>query len=103
MDLEVILKRFTTLTHTDDEDSSDEAPNDWKHLERLLRAAVGDPSSDSSKKLSLKLHHLQVQNELVTGENEGLYEALITKKKHKKHGKALDLQQRRETWGNGQF
>jgi membrane protein involved in colicin uptake len=103
MDPEVILKRFTTPTHTDDEDSSDEAPNDWQHLERLIRAAVGDPSSDSSKKLSLKLHHLQVQNELVTGENEGLREALITKKKHKKHGKALDLQQRRETWGNGQF
>jgi hypothetical protein len=64
---------------------------------------VGNPSSDSSKKLSLKPHHLQVQNELVTSENKGLREALITKKKHKKHSKALDLQQRCETWGNGQF
>jgi hypothetical protein len=103
IDLEVVLKRFTTPTHTDDEDSLDEDTNDWQHLERLLRSAVDDLSSDSSKKLSLKLHHLQVENELVTGENEGLREALKTKKKHKKHGKALNLQQRQEYWGSRQF
>jgi hypothetical protein len=42
------------------------------------------------------LHHLANQNELLTDENEGLRDALTTKKKHNKKGKVLDLQQRQE-------
>ncbi|KAF2819851.1 hypothetical protein CC86DRAFT_249087, partial [Ophiobolus disseminans] len=45
------------------------------------------------------LHHLQVNNELVSQENKGLREALQTKKKHKQKGVPLDLQQRQEYHG----
>jgi hypothetical protein len=85
------------------DDSSNEAsanrPNTWLQLEHLLRAAVARESSESAQKLSELLHHLQVDNKLVHGENESLCEVLLVKKKHKKHGRALDLQQREEYHG----
>jgi hypothetical protein len=64
---------------------------------------VGDTSDRDAQKLALKLHHLQVNNELLTGENEGLRGALAVKKKHKKHGKVPDLQQREEYHGGAVF
>jgi hypothetical protein len=57
----------------------------------------------NSKKLSTLLHHLANQNELLTDKNEGLREALTTKKKHNKMGKVLDLQQRQEYHGGAVF
>ncbi|KAF1935621.1 hypothetical protein EJ02DRAFT_330495, partial [Clathrospora elynae] len=45
------------------------------------------------------LHHLQVNNELISQENEGLREAVQTKKKQKQKGVPLDLQQRQEYHG----
>ncbi|KAF1936086.1 hypothetical protein EJ02DRAFT_355103, partial [Clathrospora elynae] len=49
-----------------------------------------------ANKLTHSFHHLQVQKDLLQHENEGLREVLSTKKKHKKKGKVLDLQQRQE-------
>ncbi|KAF1952888.1 hypothetical protein CC80DRAFT_368901, partial [Byssothecium circinans] len=49
------------------------------------------------------LHQLQVQNELLYHENDGLREALTAKEKHKKRGKPLDLQQREEYHGGAVF
>ncbi|KAF1937533.1 hypothetical protein EJ02DRAFT_313301, partial [Clathrospora elynae] len=46
------------------------------------------------------LHHLQVNNELVSQENKGLREAVQTKKKQKQKGVPLDLQQRQEYHGS---
>jgi hypothetical protein len=60
---------------------------------------VAGESSESAQRLSELLHHLQVDNKLVHGENESLREAVVIKKKHKKHGRALDLQQREEYHG----
>jgi hypothetical protein len=71
-------------------------------MERLLRSVVHTPT-DETKRLSHTLHHLQVQNELLNHENDGLREALSTKKKHKKKGKVLDLQQRQEYHGGAVF
>lgn len=103
MEREVITQRFVKKAANQGDDSLNEAsanrPNTWLQLERLLRAAVAGESSESAQKLSELLHHLQVDNELVHGENEGLREALVVKKKHKKHGRALDLQQREEYHG----
>ncbi|KAF2031225.1 hypothetical protein EK21DRAFT_26134, partial [Setomelanomma holmii] len=50
-------------------------------------------------KVAQSVHHLQVSNELVRGENNRLQEALKIKKKHKKKGRVLDLQQREEYHG----
>jgi hypothetical protein len=60
---------------------------------------VAGESSESAQRLSELLHHLHVDNKLVHGENESLREAVVIKKKHKKHGRALDLQQREEYHG----
>jgi hypothetical protein len=87
-----VLKRFKKKT-TPEPSSLPES--DWVRMERLLRSVVHTPTNES-KRLSCTLHHLQVQNELLNYENDGLREALITKKKHKKKGKVLDLQQRQE-------
>jgi hypothetical protein len=59
--------------------------------------------TDETKRLSCTLHHLKVQNELLNHENNGLREALSAKKRHKKKGKVLDLQQRQEYHGGAVF
>ncbi|KAF2732774.1 hypothetical protein EJ04DRAFT_607328 [Polyplosphaeria fusca] len=69
---------------------------DWRKMERLVRTTVRDNAAEESKTLSQTLHRLQVQNNLLHYENSGLREALSVKKKHKKRGKPLDLQQREE-------
>ncbi|KAG9382646.1 DUF1682 domain containing protein [Pyrenophora tritici-repentis] len=56
-----------------------------------------------ARKLRSSVHHLSVQYELLKHENEGLKEALQHKKKHRKKGKALDLQQRQEYHGGSVF
>jgi hypothetical protein len=62
-----------------------------------------DTTLRAARKLSLSLYYLQVQNELLKVENKGLREALEAKKKHTKHGKRLDLQQREEYHGRATF
>jgi hypothetical protein len=64
---------------------------------------VKDTTADEAKQLSLTLHHLQVQNELLNHKDHGLREALSSKKKHSKKGKALNLQQRQEYHGGAVF
>ncbi|OAF98757.1 uncharacterized protein CC84DRAFT_1105539, partial [Paraphaeosphaeria sporulosa] len=51
-------------------------------------------SSREAQKLSRSLHHILIQNELLHIEVEGLSKALLSKKKHEKKSKPLDLQQR---------
>jgi hypothetical protein len=59
----------------------------------LVRAAV-DPATTGAKKLRSHLHDISVQNELLHHQNDRLREALSSKKKHKKKGYKLNLQQR---------
>ncbi|KAF1941404.1 hypothetical protein EJ02DRAFT_512458 [Clathrospora elynae] len=49
------------------------------------------------------MHSLQVQNELLHHEIDGLRNALTTKKKHQKKSKPLDLQQRKEYHGGAVY
>ena len=102
MNADVILKRFSdtpTQSVRGESSSSRLSPSDWIHMERLMRSAVEDSNSDKAKQLSTSLHHLQVQNELLYHENKGLKAALKTKKKKKKHSKALPLGQSGEYHG----
>jgi hypothetical protein len=103
MDASVILRRFASTPEAERSSSSGLSDNDWRKLDRLVRVAVKDTQQEESKKLSLSLHHISVQNELLKHENEGLREALQHKKKHKKKGKPLDLQQRQEYHGGAVF
>ncbi|KAF1948153.1 hypothetical protein CC80DRAFT_511572 [Byssothecium circinans] len=107
MDPEVILKRFTQEESKEqDEDKAGPSAlkeSDWRQMDRLIRSTVKDKGAKELKQLSLSLHQLQVQNELLYHENDGLREALTTKEKHKKRGKPLDLQQREEYHGGAVF
>ncbi|KAF1950452.1 hypothetical protein CC80DRAFT_496873 [Byssothecium circinans] len=69
----------------------------------IVEAAIKDGAEKKGKKITLSLHHLQVQNDLLQHENNGLRHALTTKEKHKKKSKALDLQQRKEYNGGAVF
>jgi hypothetical protein len=64
-------------------------------MERLLCSAVTD-TTEVLRLLSQTLHHLQVQNELLHYENNGLREALTVKRRCKKCSKQLNLQQHKE-------
>jgi hypothetical protein len=68
-------------------------------MDRLVRAAVTDSHQYEVRKLRSSVHHLSVQNELLKHKVDGLEEALQHKEKHKKKGKALDLQQHQEYHG----
>ncbi|KAF1971114.1 hypothetical protein BU23DRAFT_647946, partial [Bimuria novae-zelandiae CBS 107.79] len=45
------------------------------------------------------LHYIAIQNTLIRSENEGLIDALTTKRKRKKQGKPLALLQHYKYWG----
>jgi hypothetical protein len=103
MEPEVILKRFTTPTLEDHEESTVQGQGYWQHTERLIRSAVHNNTSQESKELSLTFHQLQVKCDLLDVENKGLRHALTTKRRHKRKHKALDLQQRQEYHGGATF
>ncbi|KAF2819144.1 hypothetical protein CC86DRAFT_239679, partial [Ophiobolus disseminans] len=96
MDGETIPKRFTDNTSEAPAQPSALTSNNWRYMERLVRSAVNDQGADELKKLSQTIHSLATQNELLHHKNEGLKEALIVKKRHRKVSKPLDLQQREE-------
>jgi hypothetical protein len=60
-------------------------------------------TSKSSRKLKTALHSLQVQNELLHHENDGLRNALTTERKYMKKTKPLELHQRKEFHGGAMF
>jgi transposase len=102
MDAEVILKRFTATISGQDEDTELQEVGDgdsWNDIRKILDAAVADKANAEAKRLSSTLHSLQVQNELLHHENEGLRAAITTKRRHQKKSKLLDLQQREEYHG----
>jgi hypothetical protein len=102
MNADVILQLFSNTSSESirgQTDASRLSPSDWYHMERLMRSAVDDRASDQAKQLSASLHHLQVQIELLRHENKGLQTAISTKKKRKKHGKALPLGHSGESHG----
>jgi hypothetical protein len=72
-------------------------------MERLVRAAVKDNTAEESQKLSQTLYQLQVYNELLHHENNGLRDALTAKKQRKNAGKPLDLQRKGKYHGGAIF
>jgi hypothetical protein len=103
---DAVLKRFNNEAPDEDkirETTSALQANNWRQLERLVRAAVKDTSAEESKKLAESLHHFQVENELLHYKNDGLRTALTSEKKHNKRRKPLDLQQRQEYYSRATF
>jgi hypothetical protein len=71
MDAEVIIKHFRKTAAQQAQSTFSLTPNDWHEMERLVRTAVKDTTASEAKQLSLMLHHLQVQNELLNHEIMG--------------------------------
>jgi hypothetical protein len=104
MEPEVILHWFQGEGSKNGEGRSSALKDgDWRKMECLVRSAVKDNAAEESKTLSQTLHRLQVQNELLHYENSGLREAINARKKHKKRGKPLNLQQHEEYHGGAVF
>jgi hypothetical protein len=103
MDAEVILKRFNATTSGQDEDAELGKLGDgdsWNDIRKILDAAVTNRANAKSKRLAAAFHSLQVQNELLYYENEGLRAAITTKQQHATKSKTLDLQQRKKYYGS---
>jgi hypothetical protein len=104
MDAEVILKCFNNTTLEQDEGLELEELGDgtpWKDLRTILSVAVTERAKDVGNRVSTALHSLQVHNELLHHENEGLRAALATKNRHKKKSALLDLDNDSTEGGGG--
>ncbi|KAF2726409.1 hypothetical protein EJ04DRAFT_453464, partial [Polyplosphaeria fusca] len=103
----VILDRFTNNTSealgSRESSASVLSGEDWRKIERLVHSTSKDKTDKDTRLLSHSLHHISVQNQLLHDEVRGLREALEVKKKHKKQGKALELQQRKEYHSSAVF
>ncbi|KAI0569665.1 hypothetical protein Alg215_11502 [Pyrenophora tritici-repentis] len=75
MDADAVLKRFNNHPLQQDKDS--------EIGELVFDAAVADKAKVEAKRLAQSIHSLQVNNELLHEREEGLVQALTTKKKHK--------------------
>jgi hypothetical protein len=69
MDPNVVLKRFIHIPSPDRSSPSHVSDNDWTHMEHLVRSAVKDVRQEESKKLSLSLHHLSTENQVLHYKN----------------------------------
>ena len=98
MDADAVLQRFNNSTSEQDEASKIGQYDDgvsWTQLRKFFDIAVPDKSIIEAKQLKRTFHSLQVRNELVNHENDGLTGAAAAKKKRKKKSNTLDLQQRK--------
>ncbi|KAF1828885.1 hypothetical protein BDW02DRAFT_574497, partial [Decorospora gaudefroyi] len=86
-DPNVILQRFKKRPRRGD--------NNLK-IGDLCDTAVKDTNGVEAEQLRASLHSIQVQNELLHHENEGLRSAITTKKKRPTQSKPLELHQREE-------
>jgi hypothetical protein len=99
MNADIILQRLTNHNSNGASSSSlkSEGYNStWRDLRKIFDAAVSDTAARSSQKLGRALHSLQVQNELLSHENQGLRTSLEGKNTRKSKDKTLSLQQRKE-------
>jgi hypothetical protein len=99
MNREPVMKRFPPK-------KLDKLPNNkptgaWRRNKQVMDRE-SNKLVNQAKDVSQLLHHLTVQNELVTQENNALRQALHGKKNHKK-GKTLDLIQAQEETGGAIF
>jgi hypothetical protein len=106
MDADAVLKRFNNRTLRQAKASQLGQYGDgdsWRELRRILDVAVSDKAKVEARQLKASLHSLQVQNELLHHENQGLQQALNAREKRTNNSKTMDLQQREEYYGRGVF
>jgi hypothetical protein len=97
---DVILRKFTKTTARGS--PSHYQPGD-RYYTSLLKEEVKDPSSEGVKELILHLDQTHAQRDLSNMENIGLRASFPYKKKYKRKGYPLDLQQREEYYSRAVF
>ena len=98
MDADAVLQRFNNSTSGQDEAlgiGQHGDGNSWRQLRKLYDAAVPDTAKVEAQQLEASLHSLQVQNELLHHENDGLHQMLNAKKKRTAQRITLTIQRRR--------
>ncbi|KAF1940369.1 hypothetical protein EJ02DRAFT_494961, partial [Clathrospora elynae] len=84
LDPDVILKRFTNISPTDqsswESSVSTLSASDWRKIERLLQVVANGSRTKHTQKLSQTIHSMSVNQQLLQHENEGLREALSIKR-----------------------
>ena len=103
LDPQRVLKRFNKITPDRSREGSVEAST-WRQINRDITSAIeAGLSSTEADSLRQSLHRIQIQNELLQHENDGLRDALIQKKRKPTSRKPMDLQQRKEYHGGAVF
>ena len=99
----VILDRFTDSETDTASDALSKAPtyggDAWQKLNTVTKRVLRGASEKDALIVRQLLHHLAIQNTLLESENDGLRDALITKRKGNSKGKSLSLLQHYEYWG----
>lgn len=94
MDADPVLKRFKNHPPQQDKDSEIGEVGDgdsWRELRKVFDAAVADKAKVEAKRLAQGIHSLQVNNELLHEREDGLVDALTTKRKRKSKRTILSL------------
>jgi hypothetical protein len=104
---EAILKRFAEDSQSDRESRESStsvlSASDWLKIKTLLQSAVDRKVTRETRKLSRTIHSISVQKQLLEHENQGLKEALVTKKRRSTRRKALPLEEPQEYHGGAVF
>ncbi|KAF1366007.1 hypothetical protein EJ07DRAFT_87258, partial [Lizonia empirigonia] len=70
--------------------------HDWRSIDRLYKAVVGENTSDDARQLCRTIHHLSASCGILTAENKGLSAAVAALNPLKKKRETLDLRQRKK-------
>jgi hypothetical protein len=90
----VVTKRFdysTPPNQTDISGPSHLSPADWRRIERLLKAAVQEGTTEVVQKLPGAINRASTENKLLKLQNEGLLASLDTQNKRTRNGQRLPL------------
>ena len=100
---DVVLNRFIDSDSETSSGSNSDAPtyegDQWRLLDRVARHALSGATEKEASIIRQSLHHMAIQNTLLRSENDGLLDALTTKRKREKQGRPLALLQHYEYWG----
>jgi hypothetical protein len=99
----VILDKFVDSDSETAKDTDSDAPlyegDQWRLLDRVAKRALKGATEKEASIIRQSLHPMAIQNTLLRSENEGLIDALTTKRKREKQSKPLGLLQHYEYWG----
>ncbi|KAF1357691.1 hypothetical protein EJ07DRAFT_74254, partial [Lizonia empirigonia] len=92
----VVLSRWDDVSDSEYETPPPIKAHDWRSIDRLYKAVVGENTSDDARQLRRTIHHLSASCGILTAENKGLSAAVAAQNPLKKKRETLDLRQRKK-------